>query len=75
MFDNLWYLVLAFGVIWAAAFGYLAYVGFLARAVRREVETLAEAIASGELSVDEMPGERLVVGPAFERLVGTEQTE
>jgi len=74
VFDNLWYLVLAFGVIWAAAFGYLAYVALLARSVRREVETLTEAIAAGALTPEETPAERGVVYPPLERLVGTEPT-
>ena len=73
MFDNLWYLVLAFGVIWAAAFGYLAYVALLARSVRREVETLTEAIAGGGLGLEGTPADRPAVYPALDQLIGTEE--
>jgi CcmD family protein len=53
MFDNLWYLVAAFAVVWVGVFGYLVSVSLLARGVRREVETLAEVIAgSSSVSAD-----------------------
>ncbi len=76
MFDNLWYLVAAFSVVWAGVFGYLVYVSYLARVVGREIETLAEAIAAGSWAADERTdwyGEREEAAPTLQPLARTEQ--
>lgn len=44
MVDNLWYLALAYAVIWAALFAYLAYLVVQARALRKEVQMLTRII-------------------------------
>lgn len=47
MVDNLWYLALAYAVIWAAVFGYLVYLVAQARALRKEVQMLTRVIQEG----------------------------
>lgn len=44
MVDNLWYLALAYAVIWAAVFGYLVFLVAQARALRKEVRMLTRVI-------------------------------
>lgn len=48
MVRNLWYLALAYGVVWASAFGYLLYLVAQARELRREVNLLTRVILQAE---------------------------
>lgn len=78
MFDNLWYLVAAFSVVWVGVFGYLVYVFYLARGVGREIETLTEAIASSSPVSAGRPdvyGESEDAAPPFQPGVRTEQPQ
>jgi len=78
MFDNLWYLVAAFGVVWAGLFGYLVYVSYLARGVGRDIETLMEAIAGSSPVAADQPyvyGESEDAVPPFQPLAQTERPQ
>ncbi len=44
MVQNLWYLVLAYAVIWAGVFGYLVFLAAQARALRKEVRMLTQVL-------------------------------
>jgi len=51
--DELWYLALAYGVVWAGLLGYLAYVSRQALSVREELRVFRDVLAS-EAEEDEV---------------------
>lgn len=50
--DNLWYLALAYVVIWLGLFAYLVNLAREGRAIRQEIELLRGLIDSGETEAD-----------------------
>ncbi len=44
--DELWYIALAYGVIWVGLMGYLAYVSRQALSVREELNVYREVLAT-----------------------------
>jgi CcmD family protein len=57
--DDLWYLALAYGVIWLGLVGYLFRLAVRAQSLTREVHLLREMLQIDEAAVREGQGETM----------------